>query len=233
MITAQPILFTRHPEEWQRIAAALGLIPPYPPSHGWAEFEGRGIFAIHATCEGRRGESVELNILVENLDQTEANLENAGYPVNRRMLSEGPVVDVSVSSGAKLTIASGARPATTGPLNIGTIWFQDDYEEPQAIFELLGLRETIASDRGTWHVFSADGGGIAQIHEGTAPRQDLSFEYDGEVNDLAFQLEEAGIEASVTDEAYGRALRIPTPGGGELWINQKQTDFYGYQNLES
>lgn len=53
------------------------------------------------------------------------------------------------------------------------------------------------------------------------------------MSDLAENLARAGVKASVTDEAYGRALQLPTPDGGELWINQKQTDFYGYRNLES
>ena len=90
-------------------------MPPYPPERGWAEFEGRGILAVHATGKGRPEESVELNLLVENLDQIEANLKNAGHSASRRMLGEGPVLDVAITSGAKLTIGGGARTANRGP----------------------------------------------------------------------------------------------------------------------
>lgn len=234
MITVQTIVFTDFPLEWQRIASALGLVPPYPPETGWAEYEGQGILAIHQTGGNHPQSSVELNLLVEDLDGAENLLASKGYTVRRRMLDEGnPVVDVELASGAKLTLGSGAHDVHVGDVAVAALWLQEDFTEPKDLFNSLGLIPRIESDSGVWLEFSADGGGLAQLHASSESRQEATFEFDGTIDDLQLRVEEAGIEGAVIDEAYARTLRIPTPEGGHLQVNAKQTDLYGYTKLDA
>lgn len=231
MITIQPIRFTAHTEEWHRFAHVLGLTPPFPPDAGWAEFDGNGILAIHHAGEKESGRT-ELNILVEDVEAMEAALTSAGIDVDRRMTDDiGPIVTITVESGAELTFSGGPRTATTGPLSVQPIWYQANLEEPRRILEALGLQPRIASDSGAWIDFTADGGGTAALHQKDAVALDLSFEYTGDLDALAVALGSAGYEASVCDEAYDRTLHVVSPDGDTLWINGTQTDLYGYARL--
>ena len=53
---------------------------------------------------------------------------------------------------------------------------------------------------------------------------------DGDVDRLSEVLKSRGFVSRVIDEAYGRSLRIDDPDGGvELWVNERQSDLYGYR----
>ena len=67
------------------------------------------------------------------------------------------------------------------------------------------------------------------VHRGEAEVV-LSFEWDGDVDRLSEVLKSRGFVSRVIDEAYGRSLRIDDPDGGvELWVNERQSDLYGYR----
>lgn len=231
MITVQPIRFTAHPEEWHRFAAALGLTPPFPPSPGWSEFDGDGILAIHRAGSKAPG-STALNILVDDVDATQAALAKEGIATDRRMAEDvGPIVTVTADSGAEITFSGGARTAHSSPIAVQPIWFQEDLMQPRRILEALGLRPRLASDSGTWLDFTADGGGTAALHAGDGARLDLSLEYAGDLDVLAESLSSQGYDTAIHDEAYNRTLTVPTPDGDSLWINGTQTDLHGYTRL--
>ena len=71
--------------------------------------------------------------------------------------------------------------------------------------------------------------GLMAVHRGEAEVV-LSFEWDGDVDRLSEVLKSRGFVSRVIDEAYGRSLRIDDPDGGvELWVNERQSDLYGYR----
>ena len=66
------------------------------------------------------------------------------------------------------------------------------------------------------------------LHHGD-PYTELSFEYAGDLDALAFRLDAAGYAAEIVDEAYNRTLRVTGPARVDLWINGVQRDLYGYR----
>ena len=50
---------------------------------------------------------------------------------------------------------------------------------------------------------------------------------------LDWALDAAGIESALIDETYSRTLQVADPDGvKEIWINERQTDLYGYTLAE-
>ncbi|GMA26345.1 hypothetical protein GCM10025864_41040 [Luteimicrobium album] len=116
-----------------------------------------------------------------------------------------------------------------------------DVAEVAATLERLGLRRRITSDVGDWVDLAAPGGGLVAAHRAERPSVQISFEHP-DVQALAERLEAAGIAATVVDESYGLSLRIPNPDAGvapavpagtEIWVNQTQTDLYGYSRSDT
>ncbi|MCW5952573.1 MAG: hypothetical protein KIT69_09970 [Propionibacteriaceae bacterium] len=235
MITVQPIRYTSHQSEWHRLVQVLGFRPAFPPNPQWSEFDGRGILAIHhAAADDDHAGRTDLHLLSDDLDGVEARLTGAGFDVNRTLLDDiGPMLTVAAVSGARITISGGARTADSGELAVQPIWYQSDLDEPRRVLETIGLRPRIASDAGTWIDFAADGGGQAALHHADAVRVELSLEYAGDLDALAKRLADAGLAASVIDEAYNRTLLVDTPDGDELWINGQLDDLYGYTRLDA
>ncbi|QMU98385.1 VOC family protein [Microbacterium esteraromaticum] len=231
MIAAvQQIVFTHQPQRWHALAAALGLQAPYPPSPEWGEFHGDGVLAVHHAAAEHPAGSVELNLLVDDLDEAARSL--AGFDITRgEMDGVGEMLAVRASSGLEVRIFRGAPEAVNGGLAVQPIWFQDDVAEARAILEALGLQASIVSDGGGWVEMRAAGGGCVGVHaaatrsEGEGQGFGLSFEARGDLDGLAARLEDAGFEASVIDESYGRTIRIADP---DVWINGAQDDLYGY-----
>lgn len=230
MTTVQQILYTDAPERWHALAATLGFVAPYPPAPEWGEFDGDGVLAVHhATAEFPAG-GVDLTLLVADLDAAQRALE--GRDVARgEMEGVGEMLTVRAASGLTVTVFTGARGAGSGDVAVQPIWFQDDVDEARGILEALGLRASILSDGGGWAELRAPGGGVVGVHsasgrsEGDGQGFGLSFEARGDLDALAARLRDAGFEASVIDEAYGRTVRIADP---DVWINGAQTDLYGY-----
>ncbi len=234
MITVQPIRYTPHQSDWHRLAQELGFQPAFPPNQQWSEFDGRGILAVHhAAPDDEHAGRTGLHLLSDDLDGAEARLSSGGFSVDRTMLDDiGPMLTVTAASGATITISGGARTAAAGPLSVQPIWYQSDLAEPRRILETIGLRPRLASDAGTWIDFTADGGGLAALHQDDGVRIELSLEYTGDLDALAERLIRSGFTASVIDEAYNRTLLVDTPDGDRLWVNSTIGDLYGYTRLD-
>ena len=235
MITVQPIRYTPHQGEWHRLAQLLGFRPAFPPNPQWSEFDGRGILAIHhAAPDDDHAGRTDLHLLSDDLDAVESRLSSAGFAVTTRLLDDiGRMLVVTAASGATITVSGGARRADTGLLAVQPIWYQPDLDEPRRILEAIGLQPRIAAEGGGWIDFTADGGGLAALHQHDEVKIDLSLEYTGDLDDLAERLSRAGFGASVIDEAYNRTLLVDAPEGDRLWVNGTMDDLYGYHRLDA
>lgn len=235
MITVQPIRYTRHPVQWHRLAQALGFAPAFPPEQMWSEFDAGGILAIHAMTPGDDAEAHDgFHLLADDLDGVEASITTAGFDVQRTLLDDiGPMLTVTATSGAQITISGGGRPTRSEALEVLPIWYQSDLAEPQRILEAIGLRPRIAADSGSWVDFTADQGGLAALHRAEHVRFELGLSFSGDLDALAERLTQAGFVASVVDEAYNRTLLVKTPDGDQLWVNGPRDDLYGYTRLDA
>ncbi|WP_292698389.1 hypothetical protein [Microbacterium sp. 69-10] len=221
--TVQQIVYARHPERWHALAEVLGFVAPYPPEADWAEFDGGGVLAVHREIDGHADGTVDLHLLVDDLDAAQQAL--AGRDVTRTALEGvGDMLLVRFASGLGISVSAGAR-ATAGSIAVQPILFQEDVAEARGVLEALGLRPDIVADRGGWAELHAAGGGSVGVHEASEPAVGLGFLADGDLDALAARLRDAGFEASVVDEAYARTVRVAEP---DVWINGVQTDLYGY-----
>ncbi|MFD5215124.1 hypothetical protein [Microbacterium sp. NPDC058345] len=223
MITVQQIVYARHPERWHALAAALGLVAPFPPAADWAEFDGGGVLAVHREIDDHADGTADLHLLVDDLDTAERAV--AGRDVTRSVMKGvGEMLTVRAASGVQVTVSAGAK-AASGDLLMQPIWFQEDVAEARGILEALGLRADIVADRGGWVEMHADGGGSVGVHAASEPSIGLGFLTQGDLDALAARLVDAGFAASVVDEAYARTIRVADP---VAWINGMQDDLYGY-----
>ena len=237
MITVQQIVFTEQTERWHALAAAIGFVPPYPPSPEWAEFDGGGVLAVHRAGPEHPAGRVDLNLLVDDLDAAQAALNQ--YATTRsEMEGVGEMLTVRAASGLEIAVFEGAR-AAIGEVSVQPIWFQDDIPEARGILEALGMRATIAADSDGWLEMHADGGGSVGLHsvsgraEGAGSSFGLSFLARGDLDALCARVNDAGFSASVVDEAWTRTIRVEDPDGGlEIWISAVQDDLYGYRRVD-
>jgi hypothetical protein len=224
MITVQAIQYTSDPQAWHALALALGLQERPGGSDAWTEFAGDGVLAIHRA----EAPSVELHLLVDDLDAFAAAVSASGFDARRETLDDiGPIVIVD-ADGVAVSATVGTAPAPTGPLAALPIWYPNDLEGAGRLLDAVGLRRRLASDSGDWVDFVAAGGGMAALHRPGPARIELSFEYRGSLDELAARLETAGFAPTVVDEAYNRTLRVATPEGPDLWVNGVIEDEYGY-----
>lgn len=224
MTSVQQILYARDTAAWHALATVLGFEAPHPPAPEWGEFHGSGSLAIHPETPERPAGSVDLHLLVDDLDAAAQAL--AAFGVSRTTM-DGVGEMLTVSCGVDVTVSTGSAAARPDALAVQPIWFAPDIETPRRILEALGMRATIASDRGGWVELEGDGGRVG-LHHGDEPRISLSFLAAG-LEGLAERLRDAGYDAAVVDEAFGRSVRFPNPDGGdEVWINGAQDDLYGY-----
>ncbi|UNK72203.1 hypothetical protein [Microbacterium sp. H1-D42] len=232
-VTVQQIVYARDEPRWYALAAVLGLVAPFPPEAGWAEFDGGGVLAIHAETPEYADGTTDLHLLVDDLDTAQRAL--AGRDAQRTHLDGvGDILVVRAASGVTISASAGAR-ATSGDVSVQPIWFQDHIAEARGILEAFGLQADLAADRGGWVELQAEGGGAVGVHSasgrdtGSGAGIGLSFLARGDLDAFAERLSDAGFSASVVDEAYARTIRIDDP---EVWINGVQDDLYGYHRAD-
>ena len=230
MITVQPIHYTSDPDDWRRFAETIGFRAAFPPAASWSEFDAGGILAIHQVlADDPLDGTTDVHLLVTDLDSVEGAAIAAGATVDATTLENvGRMLTVTLSE-LRVTVSNGSR-STSGDPSVLPIHYVRDLAEPDRLYRALGLHPRIAAVDGVWADYEGDGGGLAALHHGE-PHTELSFEYAGDLDDLAFRLDAAGYAAEIVDEAYNRTLRVTGPGGRELWINGVQHDLYGYRLL--
>lgn len=150
-------------------------------------------------------------------------------------------------AGGRLTLVSGDSPAVefgleevaaelpvrSGTVLVAPLLCTPDVEETARMLVGQGLRRRLTSDSGDWADLAGDG--LVGVHVGEDESTVMAFEAT-DVEVLKEPLEQAGFRVALVDEAYGRTLRVEHPDDprqeAELWINETQTDTYGYTRHE-
>lgn len=233
MIRTAPIRFTAATDAWRTLLEALGLAPVVD-GPGWVVYKaGGGIVCLHAP-DGRRG-LTELWFEASDPKAAADAVAELGVPVTEAEdAGAGTVYRAAMGDGQLLGLAGlqtweeGSAPRPDPRLFVLPLWMTDAIERSAAALEAVGATRRISSETGQWVDLTLDDGLVA-VHDGSLDVV-LSFEYNGDVDELAGRLADAGVEARVIDEAYGRSLRVDDPDGGtELWVNERMTDLYGYR----
>lgn len=120
-------------------------------------------------------------------------------------------------------------------LVVRPVRFTDRIQPMRDLLVLLGLRQRLETERGGWiDLVGADG--MVALHDaagsvtGARPGEThLSFECE-DASALARRLHVAGYDdATVVDEAYGRALLVTGPTGEQVQVDERSDDLYGYR----
>lgn len=243
MIGVRPIRFTANTEQFRPIWTALGAVTVVD-AEGWTVHQfGSGRIALHhadaaqaRTSPGATTLAFEVDALDPWVDQVRAarpeldlTVEEFGH--GRSALVAGPdglVIQIdSREDGEEVKDVTVATVATG--VSVLPIWYTSDTEAAARTLEALGARRRIVSDSGNWIDLVCPGGGLVAVHHGDVTEAVLAFEYDGNVEELSPALTHGGVDAVLIDETYARSLRVPDPEHGErIWINEKQTDLYGF-----
>jgi hypothetical protein len=236
--TPRPIRFTADLPAWQLILETLGgtLISEHP---GWLVYQlGGGRVALHAAHPDQPAGTTTIAVETPT-DLTQAVQQAAArdVPVTLEDSDHGPAGHVRASDGTFLwldTPTTGEGQATRPELHVLPIWYGPDTTMPRSVLEALGGRPRIVGDDGTWTDLTFDGGGLAAVHGADERGTELGFEWAGDVEDAQRLLTAAGIDCLLIDETYSRTLQVADPDGGtRIWINERQTDLYGYTDLST
>lgn len=239
-LTVRPIRFTADLPGWQRLVETLGgtLISKHP---GWLVYQlGSGRLALHASNERQPAGTVSVCFETPApLEEAAAAARTAGVDVALEQLDHGLAGVVRASDGVTVTLdaptEANREPGPTDPrTSVLQIWYGADVTVPRSTVEALGARARLVGDDGTWTDLTCPGGGLVGIHGADSSGTELAFEWDGDVEDALRLLETAGIEAVLIDETYGRTVQVTDPDGTkEIWINERQTDLYGYTDASA
>ena len=117
----------------------------------------------------------------------------------------------------------------SGNTVVAPLFYTEHVPEAARLLADLGLTPHLSSESGDWADLTGDG--VAAVHQGATGFM-ASFEHPN-LDQLARKLHEAGIRTTPIDETFGRTLRVEHPDdpstGAEIWVNEPQTDLYGYR----
>lgn len=234
-MSVQAIIYTTHQDLWRSLAKALGMVALGEPSDVWEEHAGRGILAIHGCTAGNQKVGMtEIHLLVSDLDELITTLIARGFAHSvEDAEGVGRIVVAHDAQGVTISASEDNGSQTDGPLTVMPLQFTPDVSSAAELYKAFGLAPRIAADAGGWIDFTFDGGGLAALHQDDAISLGLTFEYSGNIDDLAQRLRDSGHEPVVVDEAYNRTLQVATPDRGTLWINEESQDLYGYSRVSS
>jgi len=155
----------------------------------------------------------------------------------------GEALRVTTRDGLRFLIDIGERLPTASPpmpgVEVAQMWFTDDTAAARDVLLKLGAKELVTTSTLGWDDARLPGGGRTQLHSATdGARVSLGFMSAQPLEKLKDQVDQAGDDATIVDEAWGRYLDVapvtinkPETGlDGELtWVNEEKTDYYGYQ----
>lgn len=233
-ITIRPIVFTGNLTGWRRLIQALEgrLLVEHP---GWLVYAvGSGRVALHdaAGSDDPPG-TVRLGFETDDLQQWSraTSAEHTLEETDHGLAATARAADGQwfwVDSPTPGTVEAAATPR----LSALPIWVTADTAGACEVLTQVGARARTAGNDATWTDFSCDGGGLVAVHRGDGLGTVMAFEYTGDVEALAPRLEAAGVDVVLIDESYSRTLQVADPDGGpRLWINEQQSDLYGYRRI--
>jgi hypothetical protein len=234
-LTARPIRFTADIPGWSTILETLGagLVSEHP---GWLVYQlGGGRLALHAASEAQPvGTTLGMETGTPLADAVAAASE-AGVPVTLEDTDHGPAGVVRAVDGTSFCLdsptANETGASTREPrLSVLQIWYAPDTSVPLSTLRGLGARPRVVADDGRWVDLLFPGGGLAAVHQDESAGTELAFEWDGDVEEVVGLLADAGVRSTLIDESYSRTVQVQDPDGGKaIWVNQRQTDLYGYR----
>lgn len=242
-ITVRPIVFTAHPDRWQRMLTALGarVVVERP---GWTVLAcAGGRVAVHDVDDGDHlAGTVRLAFEVPDLEafhtERAVAVASAGAVIEREAAGHGELLRVTAPDGTVLQVDRAEPGGDTAPSAscpaVMPLWYTPEPARARAVLEALGLVAHIAADSGGWVDLTAPaGGGRHAVHHAEASGSELSFEHD-DVAALAETVAAAGVAVDVVDESYGRSARVAGPEAPDdlaarVWVNEAQRDLYGYR----
>ncbi len=234
MLRVRPLVYTSDLPRAAGFLVALGLSPAVDPepNDSYAVFDaGSGRVALHACAPGSPEDgTTALAFDVSDVAEFVRRTNDAGTAAELSEEGHGLAARVTAPDGTSFLADPGPRAtgAAATPLSVVALWYTPDLDSAVRVLKDIGARPRISSDAGTWHDFSAKNGGLVALHAGSHAALELAFEDDGDVRDRLDDLTSAGMDPAVIDESYGRSLRVRTPWGAELWINERQRDLHGY-----
>lgn len=250
MLRVRPTLYTPHVTAWAELLTALGLkeMSPLPAAISSAGAQQRcfaadsgRILLQHATEFG-----TELFLEVRDLekfaswtsgDGTPVDLHpgesNNGTPASGRITAPDGLTFTALAVDSADTAGTPQDPSASAGIPAGqqavlALWYTPDVPGVEATLSNIGAKPDTISQSGAWAQYRAKHGGYIAAHSGDEPRIELSLEYAGNLEALETLVAAAGIVSSLVDESYGRTLLVGHPDGGQLWVNERQLDLYGY-----
>lgn len=238
MLRVRPIHFTSRMAEYRKLLTGLGLTVA-TDNNGYTEFDaGSGRIAIHSADPGSAEDgTTSLGFEIRDLDEFIRRTKEAGTTAEVYEAGHGTAARIAAGDG--LVFLCDPAPEDTTPdgtvdpdLSVLPLWMTPDVDGARKVLGGIGARPRIIADAGTWADYSAKNGGLIAAHYDEKVHVLMAFEYNGALETLQNRLAEAGINAAIIDENYGRSLRLPNPDGGEIWVNRKQLDLHGYTRAE-
>ncbi|MCD5342391.1 VOC family protein [Arthrobacter sp. AK04] len=240
MLRVRPLHFTSRMDSWDRLLTALGMVRTEDDA-GWQVFDaGSGRLALHAVPEGAQDGStalaVEVGDLAEFARRTNLAAEADGAaPAELVTADHGESCRITAPDGFSFLAdkaAHAAQCADADPaLAVVGVWFTEDPASVSRTLHQVGARPRPVPDQDDTADFTAKNGGVLMVRPASGmPRSGLGFEYDGALEPLRERLASAGIQASITEEAFARTLHVANPDAGAgaaahvpatLWISQR------------
>lgn len=231
-VTVRQLVFTQTVAAWGRLVENLGarVVERFDDYAEYA-LPGGGLLGVHRTGDVEAVGSCALQIVTSDFDTARAAL--IAHAVAGRDMTEdfGRVFDVDLAPERPqfaLVEGKGAPAWESGALMATPLSLVRDIGASVTMFEALGLTPILRSEAGIFAQLVA-GGGEVLVHEGGGGAS-LSFQVD-DVEVLRRRGEQSGVEVTIVDESYGRTAFIDAPDGPQVWVNEKQRDFYGYERV--
>ncbi|MFC7403632.1 VOC family protein [Georgenia alba] len=236
----RPIQFVTDVAAWRAFYEDVGLVGTGVDADGWTVLAAdSGRLALHhAAADDPLAGKAKLSLEVPDLEEYRKAVAATGLELRPVTLGHGEALAVDLPHG-RLHIDSagpgegGRAPVSTDGINLQPLVYGpvETVRAGADVAAMLGLTPRVFSDRGTWADLAAHG--LIAFHDGPMSTVDGEVGCEvgletGNVEAVQSRLEAAGRTSRIIDEAYGRTLRVDTPGGFELWVNEWQDDLYGY-----
>lgn len=235
MLRVRPVHFTSNTGSWERFLTALGMsadngLPGGEDNAGRRVFTaGSGRLVLQPVAAGS-GEDGTTAFSVEVGDPAEfSRRTNLSAQADITQV-EGGACRIAAPDGfsfmaekAPRTVPSdGADPA----LAVVGVWFTPDPGAAAATLRHIGARPRPVPDNDETADFTAKNGGVLLVRPAMGQaRGGLGFEYDGGLDPLRERLAAAGFSPTVTEEAFGTTVHLPSPDSGTahapetVWIS--------------
>jgi hypothetical protein len=237
MMRVRPVHFTSRLDQWEQLLTALGMVKTVDDGP-WKEYDaGSGRLALHAAEAGSAEEGttafgVEVGDLAEFARRTnQASAGNGTSPAELVDADHGAACRITGDDGYSFfadKAAHGAQCADADPgLAVVEVWLTPDAEAAARTLRNMGARLRPVPDDDETADFTAKNGGVLMVRPASgAPRTTLGFEYTGELSALRDRLAAAGVTVTMTEEAFGRTLHVPSPDaeGADvpaLWVSSR------------